>query len=47
MRRVKRKTRTREEEDLQIGEQSVIGEEGVWNRADLVNVQAPKRKMLE
>ena len=47
MRRMKRKTRTREPKDLQGGQQSVIVEETKWNSSDLVIVQIPKRKMLE
>ena len=38
MRRMKRKTRTREHKDLQVGQFNVIVEEVVWNRADVVIV---------
>ena len=44
MRRMKGKTKTREHKDLQSFQQSVLGEEVVWNRANIVFVQAPKRK---
>ena len=44
MRRMKRKTRIREHKDLQFGQSGVLVEETKWNRADLVIVQAPKRK---
>ena len=43
---MKGKTKTREHKDLQGGQQSVIGEEVVWNRADIVTAQAPKRKKV-
>ena len=46
MRGMKRKTRTREHKDLQSGQSGVLGEEVVWNRSDLVTVQAPKRKKV-
>ena len=42
--RNRRKTRTREHKDLQIGKQSVQFEEVGWNRADLVLAQAPERR---
>jgi len=38
MRGMKRKTRTREHKNLQIGQSGVEFEEVVWNRADLVIV---------
>jgi hypothetical protein len=41
MRRMKGKTRTREHKDLQLGQFGVIGEEAIWNRADLVYAQVP------
>ena len=38
MRWTKRKTRTREHRDLQLGQFGVIGEEVIWNCSDLVIV---------
>ena len=46
MRRMKRKTKTREHKDLQIGQVGVIGQEAIWNRADRVIVQTPERKKV-
>ena len=43
---MKRKTRTREHKNLQFGQSGVLVEEVVWNRADLVIVQFPKRKKV-
>ena len=43
---MKRKTRTREHKDLQNGQSGVLVEEAIWNRADLVTVQIPKRKKV-
>jgi len=44
MRRMKRKTKTREHKDLQSGQFGVQFEEVGWNRADLVIPQLPARK---
>jgi len=46
MRRMKRKTRTREHKDLQVGQFNVIVEEAIWNRANVVRAQRPKRKRV-
>ena len=46
MRGMKRKTRTREHKNLQVGQIGVLVEEVVWNRTDIVTVQAPKRKKV-
>ena len=45
MRRMKRKTRTREHKDLQVDQSGVLVEEAGWNRVDLVNVQPPEKKL--
>ena len=47
MRGMKRKTKTREHKDLQLGQFGVLVEEAIWNCADLVLVQAPKRKKVQ
>ena len=43
---MKRITRTRGHKDLQNGQFGVQFEEVIWNRADLVRAQAPKRKKV-
>ena len=40
------KNKTQEHKDLQMGQQSVQFEERVWNRADIVLAQVPKRKKV-
>ena len=44
---MKRKTKTREHKDLQFSQFGVLVEEAIWNRADIVKTQIPKRKKLE